>query len=165
MMRQWTDPVAWAQRRSAEACVICRQGTPHDILAELDTSWVTVNEDAPMRGYACLVFRRHAVELHDLSEAEGAAFMRDIRRLSAAVQEVTGAMKLNYEVHGNTLPHLHMHFLPRYPNDAFEGRPIDPKAVSQPVYAPGDFAAFRARLLEALMDASVDGQGRAHGES
>jgi len=45
-----------------------------DLLAELETSWVTVNEDAPMRGYACLVFRRHAVELHDLSETEGAAF-------------------------------------------------------------------------------------------
>ena len=164
-MSQWANIEAWAQRRSAEACVICRQGTPNDILAELETSWVTVNEDAPMRGYACLVFRRHAVELHDLSEVEGAAFMRDIRRLSAAVQGVTGAVKLNYEVHGNTIPHLHMHFLPRYPHDAFEGGPIDPKAVSQPVYAPGDFASLRVRLLGALMDASVDRRERAHGES
>src|SRR5262245_66680154 len=112
-MSRWTDPVAWAQLRSGEACAICRQGVPNDILMELEASWVTVNEDAPMRGYACLVFRRHAVELHDLSEAEGAAFMRDIRRLSAAVQVVTGAVKLNYEVHGNSIPHLHMHFLPR----------------------------------------------------
>ena len=39
-----------------------------------------------MRGYACLVFKRHVVELHDLSEDEGVAFMRDVRRLSAAVQ-------------------------------------------------------------------------------
>lgn len=73
----------------AEACVICRRGTPNDILAELDTSWVTVNEDAPMRGHACLVFRRHAVELHDLSAGEGP--------------------------HGNTIAHLDMHFLPRIP--------------------------------------------------
>jgi len=50
---------------SAFACVICRQGVPNDLLMELETSWVTVNEDAPMRGYACLVFRRHAIELHD----------------------------------------------------------------------------------------------------
>lgn len=34
-MSQWADPVAWARFRSVEACVICRQGTPNDILAEL----------------------------------------------------------------------------------------------------------------------------------
>ena len=39
--------------------MICRHGTPNDILAELESSWVTVNEDAPMRGYACLVFPRY----------------------------------------------------------------------------------------------------------
>jgi diadenosine tetraphosphate (Ap4A) HIT family hydrolase len=156
--------VAWAQHRSAAACVICRRGAPNDVLTELETSWVTVNEDAPMRGYACLVFRRHAVELHDLTEVEGAAFMRDIRRLSAAVQGVTGAIKLNYEVHGNTIPHLHMHFLPRYSGDPFEGGPIDPKAVRQPVYAPGELATLRARLLETLVDARGDGRGRADGE-
>lgn len=63
---------------------------------------MTVNEDATMRGDACLVSRRHIVELHDLSDPEAAAFMRDIRRLSAAVQAVTGAVKMNYGVHGNT---------------------------------------------------------------
>jgi diadenosine tetraphosphate (Ap4A) HIT family hydrolase len=154
-MSRWTDPVAWARLRSGEACVICRQGTPNDTLTELESAWVTVNEDAPMRGYACLVFRRHAVELHDLSEAEGAAFMRDIRRLSAAVQEVTGAVKLNYEAHGNTTPHLHMHFYPRYPGDPFEGGPINAKLVRQPVYAPGEITVLRTRLLEALVGAGA----------
>jgi diadenosine tetraphosphate (Ap4A) HIT family hydrolase len=138
-----------------DACVICRQGTPSDTLAELESSWVTVSEDAPLRGYACLVFRRHAVELHDLSDSEGAAFMRDIRRLSAAVQRVTGAAKLNYEVHGNTIRHLHMHFYPRHPSDAFQGGPINPKVVAQPVYATGEVAKYRAQLIEALNASSV----------
>jgi diadenosine tetraphosphate (Ap4A) HIT family hydrolase len=109
-----------------------------------------MSEKAPLRGYACLVFRRHAVEFHDLSDSESAAFMRDIRRLSGAVQRVSGAAKLNYEVHGNTIEHLHMHFYPRYPGDAFQGRPINPKAVTEPVYEPGEITSFRARLLEAL---------------
>ena len=101
-----------------------------------------------MHGYACLVFRRHVVERHDLSEAEGAAFMRDVRRLSAAIHQITGAVKLNYEVHGNTIPHLHMHFYPRYPGDPFEGGPINPKAVSKPAYAPGEITVVRTRLRE-----------------
>ncbi|MGH7391528.1 MAG: HIT family protein [Candidatus Rokuibacteriota bacterium] len=152
-MSLWSDPGRWARLRSGEACVICRQGAPNDILLELETSWVTVAEDALMPGYACLVFRRHVVELHDLSEEEGAAFMRDVRRLSAAIQRVTGAIKLNYEVHGNTIPHLHMHFYPRYPGDAFEGGPIDAKAVSKGAYAPGEIHVVRARLREALVGA------------
>jgi diadenosine tetraphosphate (Ap4A) HIT family hydrolase len=150
-MSQWADPERWARLRSGKACVICRQGAPKDVLVELDTSWVTINEDAPMRGYACLVFRRHLVELHDLTEAEGAAFMRDARRLSAAVHQVTGAVKLNYEIHGNTIPHLHMHVYPRYPGDPFENGPIDPRAVRTPAYAPGEFTAVRTRLREALI--------------
>ena len=121
-----------------------------DVVAKLDSSWVTMSASAPLRGYACLVFRRHAVELHDLSENEGVAFMRDIRRLSRAIKSVTGAAKLNYEVHGNTIEHLHMHFYPRYQNDVFQGGPINPKAVTGPVYAVGEIEDFRARLREAL---------------
>lgn len=76
--------------------------------------------------------------------------MRDVQRLSRALQAVTGAVKMNYEVHGNTLPHLHMHFFPRYPGDLFEGGPIDPRAVRRSVYAPGELAALRERLRAAL---------------
>jgi diadenosine tetraphosphate (Ap4A) HIT family hydrolase len=63
-------------------------------------------------------------------------------------------LRVNYEVHGNSIVHLHMHFLPRYPGDSFEGRPIDPRAVAQPVYAIGEVATFRARLRAALVDAA-----------
>ena len=149
-MSLWTDPERWAKLRSGETCVICRRGAPEDVLVELESSWVTVTEDALMRGYACLVFRRHVVELHDLTEEEGAAFMRDARRLSAAVQQATGAIKLNYEVHGNTIPHLHMHLYPRYAGDPFEGGPITVKAVRSAPYAPGEVEMVRARMKQAL---------------
>lgn len=103
-----------------------------------------------MPGYLCLVSRIHAVELHDLSVAQAEQFVRDARAVSRALSEVTSAVKLNYEIHGNTLPHLHMHFYPRYPGDRFEGRPVDPKIAPQPVYAPGQLAELRDRLLDAL---------------
>jgi len=137
-------------QQGQDVCVICRRGTPNDVVAEFDSSWVTMDENAPLRGYACLVFRRHAIELHDLTESEGAAFMRDVQRLSAALKRVSGAAKLNYEVHGNTIEHLHMHFYPRYPGDVFQGRPIDPNAIREPVYGPGEIDGFRARLRQAL---------------
>ncbi len=119
-------------------------GKPLDIVAELTASWVTMAESAPV----CLVSKTHAVELHDLTDAAAIAFMRDARRVSAALAASTGAVKINYEVHGNTLPHLHIHFFPRYRGDRFEDQPINPKFVTQPVYLPGEFQ----RTLDVFWD-------------
>ena len=149
-MSQWSDPERWARMRRGSDCPICRAGAPRDIVAELEVSWVTAGADDPIRGYTCLVFRRHAVELHDLTELEGAAFMRAIRKLSSVLAVTTDAVKLNYEVHGNSIPHLHMHFFPRYAGDAFEGGPIDVRAVIRPVYPTGELEAFRERLAAEL---------------
>ena len=55
----------------------------------------------PVRGYACLVLNRHAIELHDLSEREAASFIRDAQRLSAALAALVQPVKMNYEIHGN----------------------------------------------------------------
>jgi diadenosine tetraphosphate (Ap4A) HIT family hydrolase len=149
-MSKWNDLDQWAALRSGVRCPICEAGAPRDIVAELESSWITAGPDSPVVGYACLVFKRHAVELHDLTVLEGAAFMRDVQKLSAAVARVTSAVKLNYEIHGNSIPHLHMHFFPRYRGDVFENRPIDPRSVAPPVYKPGQFENFRGELIAAL---------------
>lgn len=124
------------------------RGEPLDLVMPLDASWLTMKEAAPMRGYVCLVLRKHAVEFHDLDDVHAAAFMRDVRRVSRALAEVTGAVKLNYEVHGNVLPHLHMHILPRYIGDPYETRSIDLAWGDEAVYAPGEFAHLRQRLVD-----------------
>jgi diadenosine tetraphosphate (Ap4A) HIT family hydrolase len=149
-MSAWNDRERWAALCSGAACPICKQGAPLDVVSTLEASWVTMQEAAPVRGYVCLVSRSHVVELHDLPEADAATYMRDARRVSRALAAATGAVKLNYEIHGNTLPHLHMHFFPRYRDDQFEGQPINPRLVAQPMYAPGDFAQIRGAFLLAL---------------
>lgn len=82
-MSQWTDPGTWAKLRSGEACVICRQGAPGDILVELEISWVTVNEDAPMRGYACpanITHERRAINPKAVRKPYAPGEITDIRR-------------------------------------------------------------------------------------
>ena len=149
-MSNWTDPEKWELWRRAETCPVCLRGRPSDLIADLEASYLLAGEDAPMRGYCFLMLKRHAVELYELSAGEAAGFMRDVQRVSKAVHEITGAVKLNYEIHGNTIPHLHLHLFPRYIGDAFEGQPINPRIVSAPVYRPGEFAEFAERLREAL---------------
>ena len=121
-----------------------------DVVAKLEASWVTMQEAAPVPGYVCLVSQTHAVDLHDLPAAAACAFMRDARRVSRAVACVTGAVKMNYEIHGNSIPHLHMHFFPRYRGDQFEGQPINPRLVVQPIYAPGQFERVRQAFVVEL---------------
>jgi diadenosine tetraphosphate (Ap4A) HIT family hydrolase len=89
-------------------------------VAELNVTYLISSPKSPMRGYCCPVLKWHAVELSDLSADEGAALMNDIQRVAKVLQVITGAVKLNYEIHGNTISHLHLHLLPRYREDPFE---------------------------------------------
>lgn len=150
-MSRWTDPGEWARVLTPEGCVVCRQGRPTHVVAELEVSWVTMSEEAAgLPGSCALFLKRHAVELHDLAEDEGAAWMRDVRRLSRVLKEATGAVKMNYEVHGNTIPHLHMHFFPRYPGDPFQGGPINPRVAVPPIPGAPAHAEVRRRVQSAL---------------
>ena len=154
-MGSWRDPDLWAKWLRGEDCPICHSVATDAAVAELEVSRLMMGEDAPMRGYAWLPFRRHVIELHELTDAEGVAFMRDIRRVARAVAAATGAVKLNYEIHGNTVPHLHLHIFPRYPGDPFEGGPIHPRAVQGPVYEPGEFKVIRERVIQGLVHRAV----------
>lgn len=81
--------------------------------------------------------------------------MRDAGRVSRALLPATGAVKLNYEIHGNSPSHLHMHFFPRISSlaaaeTALKGQAIDSRLVVQPVYAKGDFKTLRNTFLRGL---------------
>lgn len=145
-MSKWSDPEEWRRLLSGESCPICSDGKPFNIIAELEVSYLTAGEETPIKGSCALFLKRHAVELYELSSDEAAAFMRDAQRAAQAIHEVTGAVKMNYEIHGNTIPHLHLHLFPRYVGDAFEWQPINPRIVTKPVYEPDEFADFVARV-------------------
>lgn len=148
-MSKWNTG-EWPGLLSGAACPICRAGRPNGLVAELSVTFLTAEQKAPMRGYCCLVLKRHAVELFDLSPGEAAALMHDAQRVARLVQSFTGAVKLNYEIHGNTVPHLHLHIYPRYRGDPYEGGPVDPKRIDATPYAPGEFDAFVRNLKAGL---------------
>ncbi|HET6851891.1 MAG TPA: HIT family protein [Pyrinomonadaceae bacterium] len=149
-MSKWSNPEEWERVRNATSCPVCLRGGPTDAIAELETSFLIASENGPMKGYCFLLYKRHVIELYELPAEEATAFMRDVQRAAKAVHEITQAVKLNYEIHGNTIPHLHLHLFPRYIGDQFENQPINPRIVTQPVYAAGEFADFAERLRSAL---------------
>jgi diadenosine tetraphosphate (Ap4A) HIT family hydrolase len=78
--------------------------------------------------------------------------MRDIQRVGRALQEITKAVKLNYEIHGNTVPHLHVHLYPRYRGDPFEGRSIEPSLIAASPYRGSEFNDFVVELQRRVRD-------------
>jgi diadenosine tetraphosphate (Ap4A) HIT family hydrolase len=112
-------------------CPICTPAGPADRLAELPTTWVTGSIAAPLPGYACVVAKRHVVEPFELEGSEQLGFWDDCMRTARALVRLYKPRKMNYEIHGNTVPHLHMHLYPRYAGDPYEGRPIGNEARFQ----------------------------------
>jgi diadenosine tetraphosphate (Ap4A) HIT family hydrolase len=76
------------------------------------------------QGYCILVARRHATELSQLDESERRAYFEEMCRLAQAIEECFRPHKLNYELLGNQIPHLHWHLFPRYADDPDVLRPV-----------------------------------------
>jgi diadenosine tetraphosphate (Ap4A) HIT family hydrolase len=75
-------------------------------------------------GYCLLVARRHATELSRLSDLERRAYLDEMCLLARAIEECFRPKKLNYELLGNQVPHLHWHLFPRYEHDPDHLRPV-----------------------------------------
>ena len=105
-----------------------------------------------LKGYCCLVLKPHAIEIYDLSDEDSSALMRDVRVASLALKKVTGTVKINYEIHGNTIPHMHMHLYPRQMGDPFENGPVDWRTRTPKLYRDGEFEAFIERMKTAVQE-------------
>ena len=109
------------------ACVMCERygrsgGELH--IADLALSRVFLHEDQFFPGYALLVLRRHVTELYDLPVSERATLMEEVSRVAQALARVFRPVKMNYELLGNLVPHIHWHLVPRLATDPAVRSPI-----------------------------------------
>ena len=112
---------------SGVACVMCGkygQGGDSLHIADLETSRVFLHEDQFFPGYVLLVLRRHATELYELSAAERRTLIEELSRVAEALSRVFRPVKMNYELLGNQVPHIHWHLVPRLTTDPEPHAPI-----------------------------------------
>ena len=148
-----TDYERWERKTRKENCAVCQDapmtGEMVDVV-ELPASWLNARPKVCLRGQLSMTSKVHAVEVYDLTEDELLAFMKDVSACAKALKTVTQAVKINYEIHGNTVPHLHLHLFPRYLDDPFPGQPIDYRQVRSDMYGEGEFDAFVEALRREL---------------
>ena len=142
----WLSNVRYVQPVDSPepSCPICANGEPLDVVAEFANTWITAQSEAPLPGYVCVVSKRHVVEPFELPTPELIAFWEEAMLAARTVSELFRPTKMNYEIHGNTVPHLHLHLFPRWRNDRFSGRPIDGRDATPRT------AEDRAAILKAL---------------
>lgn len=74
-------------------------------------------------GYCLLASRAHASELSQLGGARN-AFLGEMALLAEAIEACFRPHKLNYELLGNVVPHLHWHIFPRSADDPERLQPV-----------------------------------------
>jgi diadenosine tetraphosphate (Ap4A) HIT family hydrolase len=75
-------------------------------------------------GYCLLVSRVHARELFELSDEVRRGYLDEMCLLARAINRAFSPHKLNYELLGNQVPHLHWHLFPRSRDDPHHLQPV-----------------------------------------
>jgi diadenosine tetraphosphate (Ap4A) HIT family hydrolase len=125
---EWPDE--FYALRSGEGCEMCRQGRPEETqwgvrIFAGEVSDAYLQKAGIQRGYSIVIWRgRHVAEPTELSADEASAYWLELLRVGRALERHLEPVKLNYDLLGNSLPHLHTHVVPRYADDPKPGWPF-----------------------------------------
>jgi len=90
----------------------------------LERCHVMLNRDQFFPGYCFVFTRSHVTELFHLDPETRIAVMEEVSAVAAALNRVFKPTKINYELLGNMVPHMHWHVVPRFTTDPLWPRPI-----------------------------------------
>lgn len=111
-------------------CIVCeriqmiKSKKNNYFVKELESGYVVLGDYQYYRGYTLLLSKIHTNELHKLGKGERLKFLEEMSLISEAVAKAFNPKKLNYELLGNSEPHLHWHIIPRYKIDPRLDSPI-----------------------------------------
>jgi diadenosine tetraphosphate (Ap4A) HIT family hydrolase len=100
------------------------QDEPDLRIAEFEHCYVQLNRDQFFPGYVLVFSKDHVTELFHLSPATRGALIEEVNRVAEALYHAYTPTKINYELLGNMVPHMHWHLIPRFTNDPLWPRPI-----------------------------------------
>ncbi|HEY5522375.1 MAG TPA: HIT family protein [Desulfuromonadaceae bacterium] len=107
-------------------CPMCRRwDTDSDLrIIELPHSYVILNRDQFFPGYTLLFTKYHATELFHLDRDARTALMEEVSSVAKALYTIYAPAKINYELLGNMVPHIHWHIVPRFSSEPLWPLPI-----------------------------------------
>ena len=103
-----------------ERVALARNAANDKVICRMASGWAVMGDVQFLPGYCLLLPDPVVASLNDLDTEARTAYLLDMARLGDAVLQATGALRMNYEILGNSEPELHCHIFPRYasePND------------------------------------------------
>ncbi len=101
-------------------CAIIRGDTPAAKVLETERLLAFLDHRPLFRGHTLLVPKTHMRLLSDLPARDAPEFLTTAQRLERAVEDglsAAGSMVLVNNVVSQSVPHLHLHVIPRNPKD------------------------------------------------
>ena len=115
---------------SAASCDVCERNARSEsgenpfTVARTTTGYVNLADVQYHEGYTIFCAKRCVNELHELDADERDAYLLEMAAVAEAVFHAFGPRKLNYELLGNGVPHLHWHLFPRHADDPAPTGPV-----------------------------------------
>lgn len=126
----------------------CRAGTYDKAICRVQSGWVVLGDVQFLRGYSLVYPDPVARHLNDMSAEARKTLLHEASVVGDALLEITGAVRINYEILGNLEPALHVHLFPR-----FESEPANLKTKPAWFYDWDQAPAFDAERDAPLMRA------------
>lgn len=98
------------------------EGANDKVICRMASGWAVMGDVQFLQGYCLLLPDPVVPSLNDLDAEARATYLLDMARLGDAVLQVTGALRMNYEILGNSEPELHCHIFPRYADEPDDKR-------------------------------------------
>ncbi|HEX2055659.1 MAG TPA: HIT family protein [Nitrospiraceae bacterium] len=111
---------------SSSTCRTCSGDWPlkNLYIADCGDTEAYLHEDQFFTGWTVLVLKRHATELFHLTHEERARLIEEVAFVARHLVAEFNAVKMNYELLGNQLPHIHWHLIPRLARDPSRLDPV-----------------------------------------
>lgn len=108
------------------SCAMCsRWDDEIDLrIMEFEYSYLILNRDQFFPGYCLLFAKQHVTELFHLEPPIRKGMLEEVSSVAAVLARLFKADKINYELLGNMVPHIHWHLVPRHVTDPLWPRPI-----------------------------------------
>jgi diadenosine tetraphosphate (Ap4A) HIT family hydrolase len=119
-------------------------------IAMLEKCHVMLNRDQFFPGYCFVFTRSHVTELFHLDSAARILVMDEVSNVAAALNRVFNPTKINYELLGNMVPHMHWHIVPRFATDPLWPRPIWSEAHEPVALTAGEYAEMIGKIRAEL---------------
>jgi diadenosine tetraphosphate (Ap4A) HIT family hydrolase len=101
---------------------MARKGANEKVICRMASGWAVMGDVQFLPGYCLLLPDPVVPSLNDLDAEARTTYLLDMTLIGDAVLQATDALRMNYEILGNSEPELHCHIFPRYATEPDEKR-------------------------------------------